>query len=85
MRVVVVYKEFSEQARAVEEFLRFFTSVTGRELETLEPETREGIGFCTTYDIMQYPTVIALSDDGQVQNKWEGLPLPTVDEVSFYA
>ncbi len=84
MRVVVVYKEQSEYARTVEEFLRFFKQVTGRELETMEPETRDGIGFCTTYDIMQYPTVIALTDDGQMLNKWAGLPLPTVNEVSFY-
>lgn len=85
MRVVVVYKEQSEHARTVEEFLRFFEQVTGRKLETMEPETRDGIGFCTTYDIMQYPTVIALTDDGQILNKWPGLPLPTVNEVSFYA
>lgn len=84
MRAVVVYKDDSEHSRPVTEFLRFYRQVTGRDLETLEPETREGIGFCSTYDIMVYPTVIALSDDGQVLNKWAGLPLPTVNEVSFY-
>ena len=85
MRAVVVYKEVSEHARNVEEFLRYFTSVTGRELETLNPETRDGAGFCETYDITQYPTVIALSDDGQMLNMWAGEPLPRVDEVSYYA
>ncbi len=85
MRVVVVYRDPSEFARPVEEFLRHFKTVTGRELETLDPDTRDGIGFCTTYDIVQYPTVVALTDDGQLQNLWAGLPLPTVNEVSAYA
>lgn len=85
MRVVVVYKEQSEHARQVEEFLRYFNQVTGRELETLEPETRDGVSFCGVYDIMQYPTVIALDYDGKQLSKWEGLPLPTVNDVSYYS
>lgn len=84
MRVVVVYKEATDYARQVTDYLRDFERQTGRTLETLDPETRDGIGFCTTYDIMQYPTIIALSDEGQMQNKWPGLPLPTISEVSFY-
>jgi Cu2+-containing amine oxidase len=79
-----VDKEQTEYARQVSDDLRDFERQTGRVLEVLDPETRDGIGFCTTYDIMQYPTIIALSDDGQVQNKWPGLPLPTISEVSFY-
>ena len=85
MRAVVIYKERSDHRRAVEDFLHYFTSVTGRELETVDPETRDGVGFCETYDIVQYPTVIALSDEGRVLNLWAGTPLPTVDEVSYYA
>lgn len=85
MRVVVVYKEQTDYARQVTDYLRDFERQSGRTLETLNPETREGIGFCETYDIMQYPTIIALSDSGQMQNIWRGLPLPTISEVSFYA
>ena len=85
MRTVVVYKDISEHARPVEEFIRYYKSVTGRDLETMEPETREGVRFCTAYGIMQYPTIISLSDDGQMHAMWAGLPLPTVNEVSAYA
>lgn len=85
MRVVVVYKEQSEHAREVEEFLRYFNQITGRELETLNPETRDGSAFCGVYDIMQYPTVIALDYDGKQLSKWEGLPLPMVNDVSYYS
>jgi hypothetical protein len=61
-----------------------FKRRTGHDLEVLDPDTRDGAGFCRTYDIVEYPTVIALSDDGQVQNLWRGLPLPTMSEVSYY-
>lgn len=84
MRVVVVYKQQTDYTRQVDEFLESFKRQTGRELETLDPETRDGSGFCGTYDIVEYPSLIALSDDGQVQNLWKGLPLPTISEVSYY-
>ena len=84
MRVLVVTKDETDYARQVSDYIRDFTRQTGHELETLNPETRDGIGFCQTYDIMQYPTIIALSDSGQMLNKWVGLPLPTISEVSFY-
>lgn len=85
MRVVVVYKQATDYSRQVEEYLESFRRQTGRELETLDPETRDGSGFCQTYDIVEYPTVVALSDDGQMQSQWKGLPLPTISEVSYYA
>lgn len=85
MRVVVVYKSDSEHGRVTEGFLQDFTRQTGRELETINPDTREGDSLCRTYDIVEYPSVIALSDSGQMQNLWKGLPLPTISEVSYYA
>lgn len=85
MRVVVVYKQATDYARQVDSFLFDFKRQTGRELETLDPETRDGAGFCETYDIVEYPTIIALSDGGQMQNMWRGVPLPTISEVSYYA
>jgi hypothetical protein len=84
MRVVVVYKERTDYARQVEDYMFEFKRRTGHDLEVLDPDTRDGAGFCRTYDIVEYPTVIALSDDGQVQNLWRGLPLPTMSEVSYY-
>ena len=84
MRVVVVYKQQTDYARQVQMFLDDFKRLTGHDLETLDPESLPGISFCETYDIMQYPTLIALSDDGPIQNQWNGLPLPTMSEVSYY-
>jgi hypothetical protein len=84
MRVVVVYKNESDHARDVLDFLRDFERQTGHVLDTLEPDSIEGELFCRAYDIVEYPTVIALSDDSAMQNTWTGIPLPTISEVSYY-
>ncbi len=84
MKVVIVYKEESDHARAVLDFLRDFKRQTGHDLERLNPESIAGEQFCRAYDIVQYPTVIAISDSSVMQNTWTGLPLPTISEVSYY-
>lgn len=84
MRVVVVYKEESDHAREVFDYLRDFARQTGYVIEEMNPDSPAGADFCRTYDIVEYPTVIALSNDGQLQNMWRGRPLPTISEVSFY-
>lgn len=84
MKVVVIYKDESDHAREVYDYLQDFLRQTGHKLETLDPDTREGADFCRTYDIVEYPTLVALSDDGRLQNMWRGRPLPTISEISYY-
>ncbi|RWZ78550.1 MAG: hypothetical protein EOT05_02260 [Candidatus Microsaccharimonas sossegonensis] len=84
MRVVVMYKEQTDYARQVIEYIADFKRQTGHDLETMNPESPAGIDFTQVYDIMELPTMIALSDDGVMQNTWSGLPLPTISEVSYY-
>lgn len=84
MRVVVVYKIESDHAREVLDYLRDFERQTGHVIEEMDPESRDGAAFCRVYDIVEYPTVLALDANGQMQNQWRGRPLPTISEVSFY-
>lgn len=84
MRVVVIYKDETDNTRTVLDFLRDFEHQTGHVLETLDPDTAEGMQFCDTYGIVEYPALIALSDEGIMQNFWRGVPLPTINEVSYY-
>ena len=84
MRVAVVFKDQTDYTRSVTDFLRDFEIQTGHELETINPESPGGIQFCESYDIVEYPTIIALSEGGTMQNSWRGLPLPTISEVSYY-
>lgn len=85
MKAYVIYKIESDHARAVTDFLRDFQSRTGKKIETIDPESSDGSSFCRTYDIVEYPTVIATDNNGVLQNQWRGLPLPLIDEVSYYA
>lgn len=84
MSVLIVYKPVSEHAREVEEYLFEFERRTSKKLEIVDPETRLGADLCRVYDVVEYPTVLALSEDRQVRNMWRGLPLPLIDEVSYY-
>lgn len=84
MRTVVVYKDETDYSREVTDYLRDFERQTGHTLETIDPDTREGADFCRVHDIVEYPSIVALSNDGVLQNLWRGLPLPTISEVSYY-
>lgn len=84
MRVVVIYRDESEHGSEVTSFLRDLKRQTGHDLEVIDPDTREGVSFCRTYDIVEYPTIVALSDGGELQNMWRGMPLPTISGVSYY-
>lgn len=84
MRVVCVWRRESDYGRAVEEWLTEFAKRTGEEIENMNPDTREGAGFCRVYDVVEYPTILALDDNGAVLASWQGKMLPTFDEVSYW-
>jgi hypothetical protein len=44
----------------------------------------ENTDFCTTYDIVEYPTIITLGNSGEVIAIWRGRNLPLINEVSYY-
>ncbi len=84
MRIIIVGRERSEYGRELRDYIRDFRNITGGEIEILDPDSRDGESFCRTYDIVEYPTVIAISNDGQMQQMWKGKPLPLINELSYY-
>ena len=82
MRVVCVYKDRQDYTRSVDEWLENFRRQTGREIETMDPDKNPG--FCETYDIVEYPTFLALGESGDVRAMWRGRDLPLINEVLFY-
>ncbi len=84
MKVVVVYKDNSDHARAVYNFLRDYEIRIGRKLDTVDPDTRDGADFCRLYDVVEYPSVVAITDTGILQQMWRGIPMPLISEVSYY-
>lgn len=81
----MVYREQSDYRMAAETFLRDYRMRTGQEIETLDPDSREGANFCRVYDIVEYPTIIAIGPDGMMYQMWRGTSFPTVSEVAMVA
>lgn len=85
MRVVCVWREGEDYSRTVEEWLREFERRTGREVESMSPDGREGVDFCRAYDVVEYPTILALGENGEVLSMWRGKQMPLFDEVSYWS
>ena len=85
MRLVIVWNEQTDYAREVRDWLKDFAHDTGgKKIESLDPETREGEDFCKLYDIVEYPTIIAVEDEGQMLEMWRGTPLPQIEQVAYW-
>ena len=82
MRIICVYRENQDYSRAVNEWLENFHRQTGREIETLDPDRDPS--FCEAYDIVEYPSIIALGERGDVRALWRGRELPLFNEVLYY-
>ena len=76
MRVVCVYREGEDYSLMVGEWIAEFGRRTGKEIEVMSPDGRDGVQFCRTYDIVEYPTIMSM---------WRGKQLPLFDEVSYWA
>lgn len=82
MRVICIYRDSQDYTRSVDEWLENFHRQTGREIERMNPDINTH--FCETYDIVEYPTIMALSDTGDVRAIWRGRNLPLTNEVLYY-
>jgi hypothetical protein len=85
MKVVILYRPNSEYARSVEEYVRELKLRTGKSVELVDVDSREGIQAAELYDSVQQPAVLALADDGHLLQSWIGEYLPLINEVSAYA
>ncbi len=87
MRVIIIYRPNSDHARQVEEYIADFERFhPGENLETHNIDTPEGSRIAEVYGVMTYPAILALSNDGQVQQQWEGADkLPLMNDLAYYA
>jgi hypothetical protein len=86
VKLLILYRPNSEHATTVEDFVREFQRRhdIGSRLELVSINTRDGAATANLYDIMSYPSILALADNGSVINTWQGEPLPLMDEVAGY-
>ena len=82
MRVVCVYRDNQDYTRSVDEWLENVRRQTGREIETMDPD--QNPAFCEAYDIVEYPTIMALGSNGEIRAVWRGRELPLINEVLYY-
>jgi len=68
----------------VQDYLREYHARTGKDIELVSLDTREGTDMARLYGIMDYPGILALEDDGELQQMWQGKQLPLIDEVSYF-
>lgn len=81
----MLYRPKSDHATMVEEYVREFSKrhITNR-LNLVSLDTRDGASTASLYDVMQYPAILALTDDGQLLKGWQGGSLPLMNELAYY-
>jgi hypothetical protein len=87
MKVLVLYRPKSEHGRTIEEYIRDLRSHSrDLKLEVLNIDSRDGSAIASLYDIVRYPAILVLANDGYLQKSWEGLDdLPLMDEIVAYS
>lgn len=88
MKVLILYRPDSEHAREVETYVEDLQREHGgalRRVELVSVNSRDGASTASLYDILEYPSILVLADDGSLINNWNGVPLPLMEEVAGYA
>ena len=86
MKIAVIYRPMSEHGRITEDFMRDYQMRYGpTKFEALNVDGKEGGAMASLYDVQQYPAILALRDDGQLLQSWEGDTLPLMDELNAYS
>lgn len=84
MKTLILYRPNSDHERTVIDYLRDFKMQTGKDVPTMDADSREGTQLSELYGIMQYPAVLVTDDEGHVQNLWTGSAMPRIGELSYY-
>jgi hypothetical protein len=87
VKLLILYRPNSEYESQVESFVRDYQHryESGRKIELVSLNTRDGAALASLYDVMSYPAILAIANDGKMLNVWQGMPMPLMDEVAGYA
>jgi hypothetical protein len=84
MRVLILYHERGEHSGLVTDYVAEFKKYKRKQIELISLETAKGDDLAVLYGINQYPAVLVTADNGSMQRLWQGLPMPLMDELSYY-
>ena len=86
MRTVILYHPNAEFAGLAEDYKRDFEQRhADRQIELISLETVVGADMAKLYDVVRYPAILVISNDGQLQKFWQDQPFPLMDEVAAYS
>ena len=85
MKIIALYRPNSEYARQVEDFARDLSRRYDRPIQLVNIDSRDGAATASLYDILQFPSILAIANDGSLLKAWSGPILPLMDEVVYYA
>jgi hypothetical protein len=86
MKVVVLYRPNSEHYGRVMDYVHDYKRMhPNTQLEMLSLDTVEGAETARLYDVYSYPAILALSNDGHLQQLWQSDQLPLMHEIDAYA
>jgi hypothetical protein len=84
MKVVALYRPKSDQEGKVLDYARDYKQLKNKEIKLVSLDTVEGDDLAKLYDIVQYPAFLAIKDDGQLQQLWQGDSMPLMNELDYY-
>jgi NADPH-dependent 2,4-dienoyl-CoA reductase/sulfur reductase-like enzyme len=85
MRTVTLYHPNQEFAGVAEDFKRDFElRHPDKPVELISLETVEGAELAKLYDVVRYPAILVIAEDGHLQKVWQDQPFPMMDEVAAY-
>ena len=86
MLAYIIYKKNSDHQRRVEEYVTMFQKIHPQtHINLVEADSLQGISFINLYQIIKYPTVLILRENGEYVNGWlDNDELPLMDEVFSY-
>lgn len=79
-----MYHPESDHARSVEDYAFTFERTHKKKIELISLESREGSDIARLYDLVRYPAVLAVRQNGQLLKDWQGDNLPLMAEVAAY-
>lgn len=84
MKALILYRPNAEFARSVEDYVRDYARHRAAEIELVSLDTPRGADMARAYDIVQYPALLVMRDDGGLLKEWQGPSLPLMNEVAGY-
>lgn len=87
MKVVILYHPNAEFAGLAQDYTKDYhrRHPDRPEFELISLDTVEGSEMARLYDVVRYPAILALANDGSLQKLWQDQPWPLMDEVSAYS